>query len=77
MVCRRDWRRHSRQANPAIAAAPAAASAGCRELAPSTATKITAGIARERATDTPGDISPFALGLLMRRAHDRAAHAAA
>jgi DNA-binding MarR family transcriptional regulator len=31
--------------------------------------------ARERATDTPGDASPFALGLLMRRAHDRAASA--
>jgi DNA-binding MarR family transcriptional regulator len=31
--------------------------------------------ARERATDTPGDTSPFALGLLMRRAHDRAASA--
>jgi DNA-binding MarR family transcriptional regulator len=30
---------------------------------------------RERATDTPGDVSPFALGLLMRRAHDRAASA--
>jgi MarR family transcriptional regulator, lower aerobic nicotinate degradation pathway regulator len=29
----------------------------------------------ERATDTPGDASPFALGLLMRRAHDRAAGA--
>jgi DNA-binding MarR family transcriptional regulator len=26
-----------------------------------------------RATDLPGDRSPFALGLLMRRAHDRAA----
>jgi DNA-binding MarR family transcriptional regulator len=33
--------------------------------------------ARERATDTPGDESPFALGLLMRRAHDRAASALA
>lgn len=33
--------------------------------------------ARERATDTPGDVSPFALGLLMRRAHDRAASALA
>jgi DNA-binding MarR family transcriptional regulator len=31
--------------------------------------------AGERATDTPGDVSPFALGLLMRRAHDRAAGA--
>jgi DNA-binding MarR family transcriptional regulator len=31
--------------------------------------------AAERATDTPGDVSPFALGLLMRRAHDRAATA--
>jgi DNA-binding MarR family transcriptional regulator len=31
--------------------------------------------ATERATDTPGDVSPFALGLLMRRAHDRAAAA--
>jgi DNA-binding MarR family transcriptional regulator len=29
----------------------------------------------ERATDTPGDASPFVLGLLMRRAHDRAADA--
>jgi MarR family transcriptional regulator, lower aerobic nicotinate degradation pathway regulator len=28
-----------------------------------------------RASDTPGDTSPFALGLLMRRAHDRAASA--
>jgi len=28
-----------------------------------------------RATDTPGDTSPFVLGLLMRRAHDRAATA--
>jgi DNA-binding MarR family transcriptional regulator len=28
-----------------------------------------------RATDHPGDASPFALGLLMRRAHDRAAGA--
>jgi MarR family transcriptional regulator, lower aerobic nicotinate degradation pathway regulator len=27
----------------------------------------------ERATDLPGDTSPFALGLMMRRAHDRAA----
>jgi MarR family transcriptional regulator, lower aerobic nicotinate degradation pathway regulator len=27
----------------------------------------------DRATDLPGDSSPFALGLLMRRAHDRAA----
>ena len=31
--------------------------------------------ATERATDSPGDVSPFALGLLMRRAHDRAASA--
>lgn len=29
----------------------------------------------ERATDRPGDASPFALGLLLRRAHDRAANA--
>jgi DNA-binding MarR family transcriptional regulator len=29
----------------------------------------------ERASDSPGDASPFALGLLMRRAHDRAASA--
>jgi DNA-binding MarR family transcriptional regulator len=29
----------------------------------------------ERATDRPGDISPFALGLLLRRAHNRAAGA--
>jgi MarR family transcriptional regulator, lower aerobic nicotinate degradation pathway regulator len=29
----------------------------------------------ERATDSAGDVSPFALGLLMRRAHDRAAGA--
>ncbi len=29
----------------------------------------------ERASDLPGDVSPFALGLLMRRAHDRAAAA--
>jgi DNA-binding MarR family transcriptional regulator len=28
-----------------------------------------------RASDLPGDASPFALGLLMRRAHDRAAAA--
>jgi MarR family transcriptional regulator, lower aerobic nicotinate degradation pathway regulator len=28
-----------------------------------------------RATDRPGDRSPFALGLMLRRAHDRAAHA--
>ncbi len=28
-----------------------------------------------RATDTPGDASPFAIGLLLRRAHDRAASA--
>lgn len=27
----------------------------------------------DRATDRPGDTSPFALGLLLRRAHDRAA----
>ena len=27
-----------------------------------------------RATDRPGDPSPFALGLLLRRAHWRAAH---
>jgi DNA-binding MarR family transcriptional regulator len=30
-----------------------------------------------RATDRPGDASPFGLGLLLRRAHDRAAHALA
>lgn len=30
-----------------------------------------------RATDTPDDRSPFALGLLLRRAHDRAAGALA
>lgn len=30
---------------------------------------------RERATDLPGDASPFALGLILRRAHDRAASA--
>lgn len=30
-----------------------------------------------RATDRPGDESPFALGLLLRRAHERAAHALA
>lgn len=30
---------------------------------------------RDRATDHPGDSSPFVLGLLMRRAHDRAAGA--
>jgi DNA-binding MarR family transcriptional regulator len=30
---------------------------------------------RDRATDTPGDSSPFAIGLMMRRAHDRAASA--
>ncbi len=30
-----------------------------------------------RATDRPGDASPFAVGLLLRRAHDRAAHALA
>ena len=30
-----------------------------------------------RATDRPGDVSPFALGLLLRRAHDRAASALA
>jgi DNA-binding MarR family transcriptional regulator len=29
----------------------------------------------ERASDLPGDASPFALGLLLRRAHDRAAGA--
>lgn len=29
----------------------------------------------QRATDRPGDASPFALGLLLRRAHDRAAAA--
>jgi DNA-binding MarR family transcriptional regulator len=28
-----------------------------------------------RATDSPGDASPFAIGLLLRRAHDRAASA--
>jgi DNA-binding MarR family transcriptional regulator len=28
-----------------------------------------------RATDRPGDVSPFALGLLLRRAHDRASNA--
>src|ERR1700760_985886 len=28
-----------------------------------------------RASDLPGDASPFALGLLLRRAHDRAAGA--
>lgn len=27
----------------------------------------------DRATDTPGDTSPFAIGLMLRRAHDRAA----
>jgi DNA-binding MarR family transcriptional regulator len=32
-------------------------------------------MASGRATDKPGDQSPFALGLLMRRAHDRAASA--
>jgi DNA-binding MarR family transcriptional regulator len=40
-----------------------------------TAEHISQVSARERATDSPGDISPFALGLLMRRAHDRAASA--
>ena len=30
-----------------------------------------------RATDRPGDLSPFRLGLLLRRAHDRAAGALA
>jgi MarR family transcriptional regulator, lower aerobic nicotinate degradation pathway regulator len=30
---------------------------------------------RKRATGAPGDTSPYALGLLMRRAHDRAAGA--
>jgi MarR family transcriptional regulator, lower aerobic nicotinate degradation pathway regulator len=34
-------------------------------------------IAQKRATDRPGDISPFRLGLLLRRAHDRAASALA
>jgi DNA-binding MarR family transcriptional regulator len=34
-------------------------------------------IAQERATDRPGDTSPFRLGLLLRRAHDRAASALA
>ena len=29
----------------------------------------------QRATDRPGDQSPFAVGLLLRRAHDRAASA--
>lgn len=29
----------------------------------------------ERASDLPGDASPFALGLLLRRAHNRAAEA--
>ncbi|WP_328647650.1 MarR family winged helix-turn-helix transcriptional regulator [Amycolatopsis sp. NBC_00348] len=32
---------------------------------------------RTRATDRPGDVSPFALGLLLRRAHARAAGAMA
>jgi DNA-binding MarR family transcriptional regulator len=30
-------------------------------------------VSARRATDKPGDTSPFALGLLMRRAHSRAA----
>ena len=34
-------------------------------------------IGTPRATDRPGDASPFAVGLLLRRAHDRAAHALA
>lgn len=33
--------------------------------------------AAERATDARGDQSPFALGMLLRRAHDRAANAMA
>lgn len=36
---------------------------------------MTTRVRTTRATDTPGDTSPFALGLLMRRAHDRAAAA--
>jgi DNA-binding MarR family transcriptional regulator len=32
-------------------------------------------IPTQRATDRPGDASPFAIGLLLRRAHDRAATA--
>lgn len=36
---------------------------------------MTSKVGVARATDTPGDTSPFALGLLMRRAHDRAAAA--
>ena len=35
--------------------------------------KSAGGRSTRRATDKPGDPSPFALGLLMRRAHDRAA----
>jgi DNA-binding MarR family transcriptional regulator len=35
------------------------------------------GITQQRATDRPGDVSPFRLGLLLRRAHDRAASALA
>ncbi len=37
----------------------------------------TTGPRTARATDRPGDVSPFALGLLLRRAHDRAADALA
>ncbi len=42
-----------------------------------TAERVSPVGAYERATDTPGDSSPFALGLLLRRAHDRAAAAPA
>src|SRR3954471_2938441 len=35
------------------------------------------GKSRTRAIDRPGDVSPFALGLLLRRAHARAAGAMA
>lgn len=37
-----------------------------------TTTATSAAVAASRATDGPGDASPFALGLLLRRAHWRA-----
>jgi DNA-binding MarR family transcriptional regulator len=40
---------------------------------PSAMTRRAAKAGARRATNKPGDASPFALGLLMRRAHDRAA----
>jgi DNA-binding MarR family transcriptional regulator len=53
------------------------ATISCKYGASATVSGVTNNedVERGRATDRPGDQSPFAIGLLMRRAHDRAASA--